>query len=37
MLQRGVEVVDLDLDEAKELLREFIERNPEEWGKDIGR
>ena len=28
MLQHGVEVVDLDLEEAKDLLREFIERNP---------
>ena len=37
MLQHGVEVVDLDLDEAKDLLREFIERNPHEWSRDIGR
>ena len=37
MLQRGVEVVDLDLDEAKELLGGFIDRNPEEWYGDIGR
>ena len=39
MLQRGVEVVDLDLDldEAKELLGEFILRNPQEWSGDIGR
>ena len=27
----GIEVIDLDLDEAKELLAEFIERNPSEW------
>ena len=37
MLQHGVEVVDLDLDEAKDLLRGFIERNPQEWYGDIGR
>ena len=37
MLRHGVEVVDLDLDEAKVLLREFIERNPQEWYGDIGR
>ena len=35
--RHGVEVVDLDLDEAKELLREFIIRNPQEWSGDIGR
>ena len=35
--QHGVEVVDLDLDEAKDLLRGFIERNPQEWYWDIGR
>ena len=32
-----VDVVDLDQDEAKELLREFILRNPDEWSRDIGR
>ena len=38
LLQRhGVEVVDLDQDEAKALLREFIQRNPDEWSRDIGR
>ena len=37
MLRHRVEVVDLDLDEPKELLREFIERNPDEWYGDIGR
>ena len=34
--QHGVEIVDLDLDEAKELLRGFIERNPQQWYRDIG-
>ena len=37
MRQHGVEIVDLDLDEAKELLRRFIGRNPQEWYGDIGR
>ena len=32
----GIEIVDLDLDEAKELLASFIERNPAEWYGDIG-
>ena len=38
LLQRhGVEVVDLDQDEAKEILQEFIKQNPKEWSRDIGR
>ena len=37
MERHGVEVVDLDLEEAKELISEFIERNPREWYGDIGR
>ena len=36
MLRHGVEVIDLDLDEARELLKEFIENNPQEWNRDIG-
>ena len=36
MRQHGVEIVDLDLDEAKELLRGFIGRNPQQWYGDIG-
>ena len=36
MLRHGVEVTDLDLEEAKALLREFIDRNPREWNEDIG-
>ena len=35
--RHGVEVVDLDQGEAKELLRKFIERQPLEWSRDIGR
>lgn len=37
MLRHGVEVVDLDLQEAKDLLARFIEKNPAEWYGDIGR
>ena len=38
LLQRhGVEVVDPDQDEAKEILQEFIKQNPKEWSRDIGR
>ena len=38
LLQRhGVEVVDLDLQEAKDLLREFTQRYSEQWSRDIGR
>ena len=36
MLRHGIEVVDLDLQDAKDLLEEFIERNPSEWYGDIG-
>lgn len=32
----GVEVVDLDLEECKQLMREFIRRNPRLWKEDIG-
>ena len=35
--RHGVEVIDLDLEEAKHLLRAFIGRNPREWSGDIGR
>ncbi|MGE3174409.1 MAG: nucleoside deaminase [Planctomycetota bacterium] len=34
--QRGVEVVVLDLDEAKELMTRFRARHPEIWNEDIG-
>jgi cytosine deaminase len=33
---RGVEVADLDLQAAKDLLQEFIARRPEVWHEDIG-
>ena len=37
MLRHGVEVVDLDLDEAKNLLTHFITENPSAWYGDIGK
>jgi len=36
MQSRGVEVIDLDLDECKVLMREFIEKNLQLWNEDIG-
>ncbi len=32
----GVEVIDLDLDECKKLMKKFIQTNPELWKEDIG-
>ncbi len=32
----GVEVIDLDLDECKKLMKKFIRTNPELWKEDIG-
>jgi cytosine deaminase len=37
MQQHGVEVTDLNLDECKEILREFIRDNRRLWDEDIGR
>ena len=37
LMRHGIEVVDLDLDDAKELLGRFIDENPELWNEDIGR
>jgi len=36
MESHGVEVIDLNLDECKRLMREFIENNPDLWKEDIG-
>jgi creatinine deaminase len=33
---RGVEVVDLNLDECKQLMKRFIQANPDLWNEDIG-
>ena len=36
MEAQGVEVVDLDLDECKQLMAEFIAAEPKLWREDIG-
>lgn len=36
MESHGVEVINLDLDECKNLMQEFIQKNPELWDEDIG-
>lgn len=36
MEQHGVEVVDMDLDECKNLMNDFIDKNPKLWNEDIG-
>jgi len=33
---KGVKVVDLDLKECKEMMAEYIDKNPEIWNEDIG-
>lgn len=37
MESHGVEVVDLDLDECKQMMSKFIEKNPDLWNEDIGK
>ena len=37
LMWHGIEVADLDLDDAKQLLGRFIEANPKQWNEDIGR
>lgn len=36
MREHGVEVTDLNLEECVNLMKEFIEKNPELWNEDIG-
>jgi len=36
MESHGIEVTDLNLDECKQLMREFIKANPDLWKEDIG-
>ncbi|PKP05182.1 MAG: nucleoside deaminase [Bacteroidetes bacterium HGW-Bacteroidetes-6] len=36
MEQHGVEVIDLNLQECKNMMNEFIEKYPELWNEDIG-
>lgn len=37
MESHGVEVIDLNLDECKQLMSEFIYYNPQLWNEDIGK
>lgn len=37
MESHGVEVIDLDLAECKQLMTDFIEKNPLLWNEDIGK
>ncbi|ADI63650.1 nucleoside deaminase [Trichormus azollae] len=36
MVSHGVEVIDLNLDECKQMMNEFITEKPELWNEDIG-
>lgn len=36
LIEHGVEVVNLDLKECKNIMTEFIDRNPKLWNEDIG-
>ncbi len=36
MESHGVEVIDLDMDECKDMMNQFIEENPKLWNEDIG-
>jgi len=36
MRSHGVEVIDLDLDECKRMMRQFIDTHPDLWHEDIG-
>lgn len=36
MKLHGIEVINLDLKECKDLMKEFIKKNPELWFEDIG-
>ncbi len=36
MVKRGVDVIDLDLDECVDMMEKFISENPKLWDEDIG-
>ncbi|WOF17273.1 nucleoside deaminase [Methanoplanus sp. FWC-SCC4] len=36
LISQGVCVIDMDLPELKDMMREYIEKNPEIWYEDIG-
>ena len=37
LMRHSIEVIDLDLGDARQLLARYIETNPEQWNEDIGR
>ena len=37
MQSHGIEVVDLGLSECKQMMKDFIQKNPQLWNEDIGR
>ena len=37
MEEHGVEVIDLNIDECKKLMRDFIQSNPKLWNEDVGK
>jgi cytosine deaminase len=37
MESHGVKVIDLNLNECKQLMKKFIENNPDLWKEDIGK
>ena len=37
MEEHGVDVIDLNIDECKKLMRNFIQNNPKLWNEDIGK
>lgn len=37
MVSHGVQVINLNLDECKEIMKQFIEKNPKLWNEDIGK
>jgi len=37
MQSHGVEVIDLDLEECRQMMTEFIKNNPRIWSEDIGK
>lgn len=37
MTSHGVEVIDLDLAQCKQLMNDFITKNPQLWNEDIGK
>jgi cytosine deaminase len=37
MVSHGVQVINLNLDECKEIMKQFIEKYPKLWDEDIGK